>query len=175
MNWRRHVRTQLPPLDVSPEREMEIVEELAVQLESTYERARASGASDSEARHIALGEITDWRAFARTVGKIERPFIQPPAAGAGSGRLMTGIIQDIRYALRALARAPGFAAVSIITLALGIAATTIVYSIVDGILLRPLPIREPDRVMMARETFNGQDGSFSWPNYLDFKDRQTSF
>ncbi len=61
---------------------------------------------------------------------------------------MTGFIQDIRYALRALKRAPGFAAVSIITLALGIAATTIVYSIVDGILLRPLPIDDPDRVML---------------------------
>ena len=64
---------------------------------------------------------------------------------------MTGFIQDIRYALRALARAPGFAAVSIVTLALGIGATTIVYSIVDGILLRPLPIADPDRVMLARE------------------------
>ena len=64
---------------------------------------------------------------------------------------MTGLIQDIRYALRALRRAPGFTAVSIVTLALGIAATTIVYSIVDGILLRPLPIADPDRVMLARE------------------------
>ena len=63
---------------------------------------------------------------------------------------MTGFIQDIRYALRALKRAPGFAAVSILTLALGIAATTIVYSIVDGILLRPLPIDDPDRVMLAQ-------------------------
>ena len=69
---------------------------------------------------------------------------------------MTGLIQDIRYALRALRRAPGFAAVSIVTLALGIAATTIVYSIVDGILLRPLPIADPDRVMLAREAIDGE-------------------
>ena len=74
---------------------------------------------------------------------------------------MTGLIQDIRYALRALKRAPGFAAVSIVTLALGIAATTIVYSIVDGILLRPLPIADPDRVMLAREALDGGDMSFS--------------
>ncbi len=88
---------------------------------------------------------------------------------------MTGLIQDIRYALRALRRAPGFAAVSIVTLALGIAATTIVYSIVDGILLRPLPIADPDRVMLAREALDGGDMSFSVPNYLDFRARQTSF
>lgn len=66
---------------------------------------------------------------------------------------MTGLIQDIRYALRALRRAPGFTAVSIVTLALGIAATTIV----DGILLRPLPIADPDRVMLAREALDGGD------------------
>ena len=88
---------------------------------------------------------------------------------------MTGLTQDLRYAVRALRRAPGFAAVSIVTLALGIAASTIVYSIVDGILLRPLPIADGDRVMLARETFNGQAGSLAWPNYLDFRDRQTSF
>jgi putative ABC transport system permease protein len=88
---------------------------------------------------------------------------------------MTGLIQDLRYAVRALRRAPGFATVSIVTLALGIAATTIVYSIVDGILLRPLPIVDPDRVMLAREAVNGGDMSLSVPNYLDFRARQTSF
>jgi putative ABC transport system permease protein len=88
---------------------------------------------------------------------------------------MTGLLQDLRYAMRALKRAPGFAAVSIVTLALGIAATTIVYSIVDGILLRPLPIVDPDRVMLARETNNGGDMSLSVPNYVDFRARQTSF
>ena len=88
----------------------------------------------------AEAEVPDWQALAHTLGRIERPHIQPAAAGAGSGGFMTGWAQDIRYALRALKRAPGFAAVSIATLALGIAATTIVYSLVDGILLRPLPI-----------------------------------
>ncbi len=88
---------------------------------------------------------------------------------------MTGQMQDLRYALRALKRAPGFAAVSIVTLALGIAATTIVYSIVDGILLRPLPIAEPDRVMLAREAVHGEEMSLSVPNYFDVRARQTSF
>jgi predicted permease len=175
MNWRDHVRSHLPPLDVAAERESEIVEELAVQLESTYDKARARGAGEDEARQQALAEIPDWRAFARSVGAIERPFVQPPVAGAGPGGLMIGITQDVRYALRALSRAPGFAAVSIVTLALGIAATTIVYSIVDGILLRPLPIVDADRVMIARESVNGGDMSLSVPNYVDFKARQTSF
>jgi putative ABC transport system permease protein len=175
MDWRRYVRSHLPPLAVSAEREIEIVEELAGQLESTYQRARSGGAADDQAMRLAIAEVPDWAAFARTVHTIEHPHVQPPAAGAGSGGLMTGFIQDIRYAWRALTRAPGFAAVAIVTLALGIGATTIVYSIVDGILLRPLPIADPDRVMFVRETFNGQDGSFSWPNFLDTRERQTSF
>jgi putative ABC transport system permease protein len=175
MNWRHYVRSQLPALDVSAERENEIVEELAVQLETTYERARARGDSERQAEQQAISEVPDWHALAGTLGRIERPYIQPPAAGAASGGTMTGFIQDIRYALRALRRAPGFAAVSIITLALGIAATTIVYSIVDGILLRPLPIKDADRVMLARETYNGIEGSVSWQNFQDWQKRQTSF
>ena len=175
MNWRHYVRSQLPALDVPPERETEIVEELAVQLESTYERARTRGATDEEACRLAMHEVPDWPSFAKTLTTIEQPYLQPPAAGAGAGGIMTGLIQDIRYALRALKRAPGFAAVSIVTLALGIAATTIVYSIVDGILLRPLPIADPDRVMLAREAIDGGDMSFSVPNYADFRARQTSF
>ena len=175
MNWRRYVREQLPPLDVSAEREAEIVDELAMQLEATFDRARANGEPEEAAIKRALAEVPDWNALAHTLGRIEQPHTPPPAAGAGSGGIMTGLVQDLRYAARALKRAPGFAAVSILTLALGIAATTIVYSIVDGILLRPLPIQDPDRVMMARETFNGVEGSVSWLNFEDWQKRQTSF
>ena len=175
-DWRRYVRSHLPPLDVSGPREAEIVEELAAQLESTYERARARGLDDEPAMRLAIAEVPDWAAFASTVRTIERPYVQPPVAGAGSGGIVTGFSQDIRYAIRALRRAPGFAAVSILTLALGIAATTIVYSIVDGILLRPLPIADPERVMLARETSpTNSDMPVAWPNFLDWTARQTSF
>ncbi len=175
MEWRAYVRRRLPRLSTTPEREIEIVDELAMQLEATYDRARARGLGDDDARQLAFSEVPDWAAFARSVGRIERPVSQPPAPGAGSRNLMSGIVQDIRYALRAMARSPGFAAVSILTLALGIAATTIVYSIVDGILLRPLPIRDPDRVVLAREFINGSENSVSWPSFLDWQQRQTSF
>src|SRR5687767_13877756 len=176
MNWRSHVRNHLPPLDVSAERENEIIDELAVQLEATFDRARANSEDEDTAMKLALAEVPDWNALARTLGRIERPHVQPPAVGAGSGGIMSGLVQDLRYALRALRRAPGFAAVSIVTLALGIAATTIVYSIIDGILLRPLPVNDPDRVMLARETSpGGTDMSLAWPNYQDWQKRQTSF
>jgi putative ABC transport system permease protein len=174
-DWRHYVRSQLPPLTVSAEREIEIIDELAAQLEATYERARAGGASDDEARRLAVGEVPDWDAFARTVAGVEHAPAPPLPIGAPGGGPMTGFAQDVRYAIRSLMRSPGFAAVSIVTLALGIAATTIVYSIVDGILLRPLPIRDAGRVVLAREFINGSENSISWPSYLDWEQRQTSF
>jgi putative ABC transport system permease protein len=175
MDWRRYTREHLPPLRVTAEREIEIVEELAGQMEATYERARAAGASESEARARATAEVPDWHALAATLGRIERAAVSPPVAGAGSGGMMTGFIQDLRYAVRSLRRSPGFASVALVTLSLGIAATTIIYSVVDGILLRPLPIANPDRVVLAREFINGAENSVSWPSYLDWEQRQTSF
>ena len=89
---------------------------------------------------------------------------------------MSGFIQDVRYAARAIVRAPGFALVAVATLALGIGATTIVYSLVDGILLKPLPIAAPDRVVLARElNARGNEFSVSWPNFVDWQARATSF
>ncbi|MGE3274470.1 MAG: ABC transporter permease [Vicinamibacterales bacterium] len=187
MDWRAYVRRHLPPLAIPAERETEIVEELAQQLEGAYDAARARGADEAGARAAASAEVPDWPALARTLERIERPLasrIPPPlrptpdspALGAPTGGLMTGLLQDVRYAVRALRKAPGFAAMAIATLALGIAATTIVYSLVDGVLLRPLPLHDPDRVVLARETGNTGNGmSVSWPNFLDWQARATSF
>jgi putative ABC transport system permease protein len=177
IDWRAHVRQRLPPLAISPEREAEIVDELALQLEAAHDAARAAGLSEEQARARAEAEVPDWQALAATLVRIERPATPAPALGAGGGGgLLSGFGGDLRYALRALRRAPAFTAVAVGTLALGIGATTIVYSLVDGILLRPLPIAEPERVVLARET--GPDGgefSASWPNFVDWRERARSF
>ncbi|MGE3488901.1 MAG: ABC transporter permease [Vicinamibacterales bacterium] len=173
--WRRYVRSRISHLPVDAGRETEIVEELASQLSATYERELAGGATEAAARAAADAEVPDWPALADTLTRIERPYVEPAAAGAGTGGFMTGLVQDVRYALRALARAPGFTAVAVLTLALGISAATIVYAMVDGILLRPLPIHQPDRVVLTRELVNGDELSVSWPNFLDWRDRATSF
>ena len=176
--WRDYVRSHLPPLDISPERELEIVDELALQLEAAYDAAISRGESADQARASALAEVPDWRSLAVAIARIERPVVSrvPPAVRPRSGGFMSGLIQDIRYAWRGLVRAPGFAAVAIVTLALGIAATTIVYSLIDGILLRPLPIAAADRVVLAREVSpRGQTISVAWPNFLDWQARAKSF
>lgn len=72
-NWSEYVRSRLPRLDLPPERESEIIDELALQLEAAYDAALASGVADAEARSLAEAELTDWDAFARTLLRIERP------------------------------------------------------------------------------------------------------
>jgi putative ABC transport system permease protein len=88
---------------------------------------------------------------------------------------MENLLMDLKYAARSLAKRPSFAAVVLTTIALGIGAATAIFSIVEGILLRPLPFPSPDRLVYANETDGGGRMSFAWPNYEDYRDRAQSF
>jgi putative ABC transport system permease protein len=91
---------------------------------------------------------------------------------------MDSLVADIRYSLRLVRRAPGFAAIAIATLALGIGANTAIYSIVDSVLLRPLPYGDPDRIVMVWEdaSFIGFARNTPAPaNYFDWKQRNRVF
>jgi putative ABC transport system permease protein len=82
---------------------------------------------------------------------------------------MSGLFQDLRYALRQMAKSPGFTLVAVITLALGIGANTAVFSVVDQVLLHPLPYPDSDRIERVSETFEGISGDDAAPaNYLDW-------
>jgi len=75
--------------------------------------------------------------------------------------------QDLQYAARRLFKAPGFAAVAIVTLALGVGANSAIFSVVNGVLLRPLPYPEPDRLVGVYHTTEGQRAVMSGPNFTD--------
>ena len=89
MDWRNHVRSKLPALAAAAERECEIVEELALQLESIYERERKQGASHAAAMAAADAEVPDWPALARTLSAIE-PARRATSPGHPSGGVMRG-------------------------------------------------------------------------------------
>ena len=84
--------------------------------------------------------------------------------------------QDIRYALRSLRRTPGFVCAAVLTLALGIGATTAVFSVLDAALFNPIPLPDPERLVMIYGTYErGNRNAISYPNYLDWRAQARSF
>ena len=85
---------------------------------------------------------------------------------------MTGLMQDVRYGIRQLRKSPGFTAVATITLALGIGANTAMFSVINSVLLRALPFRDPSRVMVVWKTMsNGSPNAFSTPAFLEMREQ----
>ncbi len=90
--------------------------------------------------------------------------------------MLEAIWKDLKYAARNLLKNPAFALVALVTLALGIGANTAIFSVVDGILLRPLPYDHPDRLVWLQErSIRGTAMPVAWPNYLDWREQSTDF
>ena len=88
---------------------------------------------------------------------------------------MSRLLQDVRYAFRLLAKSPGFTAIAILTLALGIGANTAIFTVVNAVLLRPLPFQDPSRLVLVAEKSQYPTISTSYQNWLDWRDQSHSF
>jgi len=171
-DWSEPIRKPLADLNLAPAREAEIVEELAQHAEDRYQELVIGGATEAEARRMALDEIGGHELLARELRAVERADApEPVVLGAGSkGRLMTGLGQDLRYGFRTLRKNPGFTAVAMLALALGIGANTAIFSVVNSVLLQPLSYPDPDRLLMI---FDSQS-SVAYPDFLDWR-RESRF
>ena len=184
--WKRLVRQQLTPLRLPPERELEIAEELALHLEAVYEMALAAGASETEAQAQALRLLADGRLLECELGRVEQPLKTRwlPVAGVEylerkGGIRMETLWQNLRYGLRILGKQPGFTAIVVLTLALGIGANTAIFSLVNAVLLRPAPYLDNARLvaieagneLRGTETFGGVSPADFW----DWKEQCPAF
>jgi putative ABC transport system permease protein len=147
-DWAGEVRARLSSLRLSPTRESEIVEELSQHLDDRWRELIAGGASRDEAVQLTLAEFRGRDVLAKHMAPLRQAHAPLPVTpGAPAEHVLAGLWHNLRYVVRALRKQPGFAAVSILTLALGIGATTAIFSVVYGVLLKPLPFYEANRLV----------------------------
>ena len=181
--FREAVRQRLAGVALGPRREAEIVEEIALHMDDRYAEYRLRGATPDEAAAAAMAELDESDVLAAHLSRIEPRPLEPVVAGAPRGRLLADLGRDVRHAVRALRRSPGFTLVTLLSLALGIGANTAIFQLLDAIHLRKLPVMAPDELVTVRiQDRDWAKGSFrSWhpdltyPLFEHIREQQKAF
>jgi predicted permease len=159
-DWRLEILGRLAGLKLAPAREAEIVEELAQHVEDRYQELLAGGVAEDEAHRAALDELRDEDVLALALRRVELETPQEPSlpGGPGGGNYLASIWQDIRYGVRMLLKNPGFAAVVVLSLALGIGANTAIFSLIDAVMLKMLPVKNPQELTLLKWSAQSSPG-----------------
>ena len=181
-DWAQHVRPRLSSLRLSPARESEIVDELAQHLEDRWRELTAGGASPDEATRLALAEFREGNVLAQYLAPL-RQSNSPPAItpGAPTGHVLSDLWQDVRYATRTLRKHPTFTLAAVLTLALGIGSNAAIFSIINAVLLRPLPFPNSEQLVAVYSRFLPPSGfdvpysALSGPEFADIRGRVNAF
>jgi putative ABC transport system permease protein len=187
-DWKQYVRSSLSLPDMRDGSGEAIIEELAGQLEDLYHEAIERGASEQEAEAYARDHMGDWESVTEYVITSNNVGIVPSTerwledkerqaiARGGGWAVLAGIERDFRFSTRALRRSPGFAAIALATLALGIGAVTTILSLINGLLLKPLPYAQGDELVLLWEKLASfENASVAYPNFLDWRERNRVF
>src|SRR5258706_1023531 len=181
--WKDEVRASLVGLELEPAREAEIVEELAQHVDERFGDLVTRGVAPEEARRTLVGELRGGGLAAQLarVTSRARPAIAPGEERRGV--LLSGVLGDLKYAARQLRLSPGFAAVAILSLALGTGANTAIFQILDAVRLRALPVAKPQELAgvkiagKASRTgwFSGRNPDLTNAVWEALRDRQQAF
>jgi predicted permease len=180
-DWIEYVRRNLRLRGFRPEREAEIVEEVARQLEDAYTDALRLGASEERAGEIARRHVGDWAALAHELEEAQRGKesamtnwqhnAEDRALHERGKSFLAGWRGDVLYGLRVLAKNPGFTTVAVLTLALCIGANTAIFSVINAVMFKALPIRDPQHLMLLQWSARGKLGVHSFSSYGDCENR----
>jgi len=171
-DWKKQIRQRLAKLKLEPTREAAIVEELSQHLDDCYAELLVGGATEAEAERRTLAEVSGSEILARELRRVERRVAPEPIAPGTNRRtnMIADLWQDLRYGARMLLKSRGFTAVAALSLSLGIGANTAIFSLADKVMIRKLPVEEPERLVVVNvDSGRGLGTVFTYPDFADYR------